>query len=175
MTKRIQVKTVYTDHLQESEVSYMLPIYLTRIAKVEFIDTGDTVKVNTNDKNVYGYLTGIGYNQGYNSIYPNVQQISYHLGISEGTVNNSLNTLVKIKLIKKVRTKQKGKWDSTHYWVYRPNMIDRVRWYDINGDILNGKHYKFDHRQFRKTKEEMKGDRLLKGLVKLQEEVLNSE
>ena len=76
--KKQTIKTVYTDHLQESEVSYMLPIYITRICKVEFIDTGEIVKLNTNDKNVYGYLCGIGYNQGYNSIYPNVEQISYH-------------------------------------------------------------------------------------------------
>ena len=175
MTKRIQVKTVYTDHLQESEVSFMLPIYLTRITKVEFIDTGEVVSVNTNDKNVYGYLTGIGYNQGYNSIYPNVEQISYHLGISKGTVNNSLKTLEKIKLIKKVRTKQKGKWDSTHYWVYRPNMIDRVRWLDINGDLLSGRHYRFDYKQFKKSKSEIKGDKLLAGLVTLQENEMHKE
>ena len=174
MTKKTPVKTIYTDHLQESEVSYMLPIYLTRICKVEFVDTGGIVSINTNDKNVYGYLTGIGYNQGYNSIYPNVEQISYHLGISKGTVNNSLNTLEEVKLIKKVRTKQKGKWDSTHYWVYRPNMLDRMRWLDINGDILRGKHYKFDARQFRKSKIEVKGDKMLMGLVLLQEKVMNT-
>ena len=170
-----KIKTLYTDHLLESEVSYMLPIYLTRIHKVVFVDTGEEVKLNTNDKNVYGYLSGIGYNQGYNSIYPNIDQISLHLGITTKTVSNSLNTLEKVKLLKRERTKRKGKWDSTFYWLYRPNMLDRMMWLDINGSILQGKHYRFDAGQFHRYKDDSsnKVDKLLDGLLKLDRQVRN--
>ena len=111
----------------------MLPIYLTKIHKVISVDTGEETKLSPNDKNVYGYLCGIGYNQGYDSIYPSVEQMAYNLSIATKSVSNSLNTLESIGLIKRKRTKQAGKWDSTFYWVYRPNMINRVHWADVNG------------------------------------------
>lgn len=146
----------------------MLPIYLTKIHKVISVDTGEETKLSPNDKNVYGYLCGIGYNQGYDSIYPSVEQMAYNLSIATKSVSNSLNTLESIGLIKRKRTKHAGKWDSTFYWVYRPNMINRVHWTDVNGDLLQGKHYRFDTSQFRKIKEDIKkSDKLLFGVLKL--------
>ena len=165
---RIQVKNKRTDYLLDGLYSIMIPIYITQIAKVEFIDTGEKVKLNTNDKSVYGYLLGIGNNMGYNSIYPTVEQISKHLGITTRTVTNCLNTLDTVKLIRRVKNKKAGKWDNTHYWVYRPNLVDRVRWLGLDGETLTGKHYRFDYKQFKKSKEEVKKDRLLNGLVVLQ-------
>jgi predicted transcriptional regulator len=166
---RTQIKNKRTDHLLDGLYSIMIPIYITQIAKVEFIDTGAVVKLNTNDKSVYGYLLGMGNTMGYNSIYPTVEQISKHLGITTRTVTNCLNKLETVKFIKRVKNKNTGKWENTHYWVYRPNLIDRVRWLGLDNEILTGSHYRFDPKQFKKSKVDLDKDRLLKGLVKLYE------
>lgn len=165
MTKKT-VRTIYTDHHYDKEDlrSFMLPIYLTRIASVRDIDTNKVYKLTANAKNVYGYLSGLGYNYGYNSIYPNVDKIAEHLGITIKTVSNALNLLEDIQLIKRVKFRQKGKFDSTHYWVYRPNLINRMEWRNINGDVLKGKMYNFDYKQFQGNKGK---DKLLDGLRSL--------
>jgi len=145
----------------------MLPIYIARLCGVRFIDTGTTIKITLTDKNVYGYLTGIGHNSGYHSIYPNIDQIAYHLGVNEKTVRRSIKTLEETKLIKVMKVTKKGKFESNHYWMYRPNMVDRVEWLDIRGNVLKGKHYNFNYKQFHKTELELKADKMLNDLLKL--------
>lgn len=168
MTKRkTTIRNEYTDYSIDKEVSYMLPVYITKIHKVVNLDTGEQIGVSLTDKNVYGFLCGIGYNQGYNSIYPNIDQIAYSLGVNEKTVRRSIKTLESIKLIKVVKVTKKGRFESNHYWVYRPNMIPRVRWLDVLGGVLQGRHYNFNATQFRKTQSELKADKLLRGLLDL--------
>lgn len=167
------IRTAYTDHLYDKEDlrSYMLPLYITRIDKVRFIDTDKIVKINLTAKNVYGFFCGLGYNKGYHSIYPSLEFISECLCLNEKTVRNAIKTLEEAKLIKARRIKQQGRFDKTHYWIYRPNMVDRVQWLNVNGDILKGSHYNFDYRQFTKSinKDNDKRDRLLEGLLTNQE------
>lgn len=167
--KKTAIRNEYTDLSIDKEVSFMTPIYISKICSVRFIDTGTTIKISLFDKNVYSYLCGIGYNQGYNSIYPNVDQIAYHLGMNEKTVRRSIKTLTECKLIKVEKVTDKGRFASNHYWIYRPNLIDRCQWLDINSNVLIGKHYRFNANQFRKSKAELKTDRLLSGLVELTE------
>lgn len=80
-------------------------------------------------------------------------------------MSTAIKVLEQIKLIKVVKVKQKGKFDSNHYWIYRPNMIDRVQWLDINGDILRGVHYNFNHHQFKRSSDGKVKDKLLDGLL----------
>lgn len=174
MTKKTAIRNEYTDLTINKEISYMIPIYISKICSVRFLDTDHTIKISIIDKNIYSYLCGIGYNQGYNSIYPNIDQIAYHLGMNEKTVRRSIKTLEECKLIKIVKMKNKGKFISNHYWIYRPNLIDRVQWLDIKGNVLIGRHYKFDYKQFHKTKDQLRLDKLLNGLIELTSDINNT-
>ena len=168
------IRTIYTDHLYDKEDlrSFMLPLYISRIDIVENIDTGETFKFTLTCKMVYGYLTGLGYNYGYNSVYPNIKDIADCIAVNEKTVRLSIKTLESIGLIKIVKGKDKqGRFDSNHYWVYRPNIIPRRRWLDIDGNIMIGKHYKFDVKQFKLDDREIKADKLLRGLLELNKDL----
>ena len=167
MTKKRQpVRTRHTDHHIENEDlrSFMLPLYITRIHSMRFIDTNVVIKLSLTAKAVYGYLCGIGYSCGYNSIYPNIANIADHLATNEKTIRNAIKTLEQTKLIKVVKVKLQGRFDSNHYWVYRPNMVDRVEWLDNNGNIMKGKHYNFNYKQFH-NKPSNRVDKLLAGLL----------
>lgn len=56
-----QVRNNYTDNIEEDLRSFMVPLYLSRISSVRFIDTDVIIKLNLTTKSVYGYLAGIGY------------------------------------------------------------------------------------------------------------------
>lgn len=177
--KKKPIRSIYTDHHYDKEDlrSFMLPLYITKIHSVRFKDTGEEIKLTSNAKLVYGYLTGLGYNYGYNSIYPNLTDIADCMALNEKTIRNALKVLEAAKLVKIVKIKQQGKFDSSHYWIYRPNMIDRVEWLNVDGDIMLGKHYSFNTKQFRQSKSDIKqADKLLAGLlINIEKEVDNEQ
>lgn len=174
-SKKTPIRTIYTDYLYDKEDlrSFMLPLYISRIATVQHIDTKERWNLTPTSKMVYGYLTGLGYNFGYNSIYPNIKDIADCLAVNEKSVRTAIKLLEAIGLIKIKKSKDKqGRFDSNHYWVYRPNIIPRRRWLDVDGNIMIGKHYKFDVQQFKKDDKDVKADKLLKGLITLNKNIV---
>lgn len=167
MKKKKPIRTIYTDHYYSNGDlrSFILPLYITRIASVKDLDTGKEWKLNLTHKTVYSYFCGLGFNYGYNSIYPNITDIADCIATNEKTVRNAIKTLNEIGLIKIEKMKQNGRFDSNHYWVYRPNLISRREWLNIDRDIMRGKNYTFDPKQFHKKKENIRNDKLLIGLL----------
>ncbi len=162
MAKKMKsIKTIYTDHLLEDMRGWYMPLYMSRICKVVKIDTGVVYKLKPSDKEVYGYLCGIGYSCGYNSIYPTISQMMWQLGLTNKTIINSIKLLNDVGLVKTSKHKKDGKWDNNTYKVLRPNMIPRTQWLDLYGNILKGKHYDFNPKQFQKGVDELKKDKLL--------------
>ncbi len=53
--------------------------------------------------------------------------------------------------------------------MYRPNLIPRMEWRDIDGNIMKGKHYKWDAKQFHKKKDSNRSDKLIEGLILMEE------
>lgn len=160
-----QIRSVYSDHYYDEGLedlrSFMIPLYITRIYKVIDNNTGEETKLTPLSKQVYGFLCGIGYNYGYNSIYPNVSDIAGNLAANEKSIRNALKILESAGLVKIRKIRLRGRFDSNHYWVYRPNLIHGKTWINIDGDRLAGKMYKFDPSQFHKKKGV---DKLIEGI-----------
>ena len=123
---------------------FNMPLELHRIAAIRFKDKASTIPLSSVDKLLYGYLNGLGVIHGYDSIFPNVDQVSRHLAISERTLYRALTKLEKVKLIKRTRVKQEGKFDSNKYKVIQPNRVNRVLWLDATGSELVGSYYNFN-------------------------------
>lgn len=144
---------------------FIVKSYISRIAKVRFIDSQEEINIPHGAKDLYCKLMSYGHSCGYNSIYENQDKLAYDLGVSEKTVRNWLATLNRIGLVYSQKHKDKTKFDSNSYWLKRPNMINRVQWLDVNGDVLKGKDYRFNRSQFNKPIEDCNKDRLLKELI----------
>ena len=164
--KKPIIKTIYTDHLIEDLRGYWMPLYIQRICKAINLDTGEEFKIKSSDKEVYGYLCGVGQSCGWNSIYPTIDQMTYNLGLTKRTISSSIKQLKDVGMIKVGKHRsEKGVWENNTYKVLRPNMIQRTIWIDINGNILKGRNYDFNTSQFKKSYKDLSKDKMLRGYL----------
>lgn len=136
----------------------MLDPELVKIKTVEDLDTKQKVKLDLECWAVYAYLSSFGYSHGYNSIYPNQDQMSVDLGINIRTLQRKLKLLVSAGFVVVTRHTIGSKRDKNSYKLRIPKMIPRVRYLDINGNLLQGKLYTFDKSVFNRKHSEGKRD-----------------
>lgn len=103
------------------------------VSKVINKGTGDSVKLNSNDKQVYNYIFNVSEGA---SVCVGIPLISYDLGISEGTVLNCVKTLILTGLLERERTKVRGRWGATYY-----KCVDTpaVQFIDLNNNDITDK------------------------------------
>jgi len=159
------IKSVYVDIEKDLGYGFIMNTYLSRVAAVRFIDTDEKVNVSQGVKELYSKLASYGKSCGFNSIYDNQSTLAYDLGVTEKTIRNQLSILVKVGLVHVQAHKDKSQYTSNSYWLKRPNMISRVQWLDIKGDVLKGPNYNFNRKQFLKPLEDCKKDLLLAALL----------
>ena len=154
-----KTKTKALDLVQASRVSiedgsyyFMMLQYLTKIKTVQDIDTGKEYKLDIECWAIYGYLSSFGYTHGYNSIYPNQDDISADLGIPLRTLQRKIVMLKDSGFITVKVLTIGHKRDKNLYRLRVPKMLPRKRYINVNGDVLTGKLYKFDSSIFNKTK-----------------------
>lgn len=151
-TKALDLVEVHKVNAEEGAHYFMMPQYLTKISTVENKDSGLSVKLDIECWAIYSYLSAYGYAHGYNSIYPNQDQIAIDLGMNVRTVQRKIGLLSEAGFVLVTRMKLSGKKDKNAYRLKVPRMLPRVRYLDIVGNILEGKLYKFDPSIFHKEK-----------------------
>lgn len=159
------IRSVYVDIEKDLGNGFIVNTYIARINKVRCIDTDKIITISQGVKNLYCALSSYGYSCGYSSIYENQDKLAYNLGVTDKTIRNQIKVLKSIGLLYTQVHKDKAQFDSNSYWLTRPNMIPRVQWLDIKGDVLKGKLYNFNSRQFQKPIEDCKNDKLLQSLL----------
>lgn len=108
----------------------LIPLRLTAINEVV---TGSTkTKLTTNDKMLYNYMMLVDDKPF--SIEETT--LSMDLGVSIGTIRNSVNKLITIGWITKQREKFKGKWLPSTYTVNPYLKVTGQKHYDIKGNQL---------------------------------------
>lgn len=164
--ERESVRSVYVDIEKELGNGYIMKDYLGRVAAVRVKATGEVVALPLGAKNLYFKLASYGHSCGYNSIYENQEKLAYDLGVSEKSITNYVKVLRKIGLIIVQPHKDKSQYGSNSYWLRRPNMLDGLQWLDVNKDLLKGKLYNFNYKQFSKSIEDCNNDKLLGAILK---------
>ncbi|AUR86449.1 coil containing protein [Vibrio phage 1.084.O._10N.261.49.F5] len=149
---------LHNEHVEEDTGHYInVRKWLSRIYKVIALDkldekTGlDKVYILDGEhKLLYAYLFNFGKAHGFHNIYPNYTLICEELGINDRKLSRKLQTLSEVGLITIIKNKSKnGKFDSNQYRVNTPKTIAKRKWYNVNGDKLEGKLYRFDSSLFR--------------------------
>lgn len=151
-TKALDLVQAHKISTEEGAYYYMMPQYLTKISAVENLDTKKVYKLDIECWSIYSYLSAYGFTHGYNSIYPNQDDIVFDLGIKLRTLQRKLVMLKESGFIT-VKTLHIGtKKDKNIYKVKTPKMIPRVRYLDVHGGVLTGFLYKFDPSIFHRNK-----------------------
>ena len=150
----------YNTHV-ESDTGHYINVkkWLSRIYKVVAINslktpTGDDMEwfLDSDCKLVYAYLFNFGKVHGWDNIYPNYSLICEELGINDRKLSRKLTTLSEVGLITIIKNKDRaGRFDSNQYRVHTPKTIANRKWYNVNGERLEGALYRYDSGVFRKS------------------------
>lgn len=151
---------IYNDHVEQDTGHYInVKKWLSRIYKVVAINSLKDKQgkdqgwiLDSDCKLIYAYLFNFGKASGFDNIYPNYTLICNELGINDRKLSRKLSMLSDIGLITIIKAKSKdGRFDSNRYKVNTPKGINNRKWYDVNGDKLDGKLYRFDYNIFNKN------------------------
>ena len=152
-------KIIYNDHAEIETGHYVnVKKWLSRIYKVQAINSIKDEKgldkewiLDSDCKLIFAYLFNFGKVHGFDNIYPNYNLICEELGINDRKLSRKIGILSEIGLLTVIKNKSNnGRFDSNQYKVSTPRTIKNRKWYNVQGDQLQGKLYQYDYSLFRK-------------------------
>lgn len=157
--KRTQ-KILHNEHVEVETGHYInVKKWLSRIYKVQAVNSLKDEKTGLDKdwildgdcKLIFAYLFNFGKVHGFDNIYPNFTLVCEELGINDRKLSRKIALLSEIGLLTVIKNKSNnGRFDSNRYKVNTPRTISNRKWFDVQGEQLIGKLYKFDYTLFQK-------------------------
>lgn len=152
-------KILYNDHVEVDTGHYInVKKWLSRIYKVQAINSIKDTKTGLDKewildgdcKLIFAYLFNFGKVHGFDNIYPNYTLVCEELGMNDRKLSRKIAFLSEVGLLTVIKNKSKdGRFDSNRYKVNTPKTIANRKWYNVQGEQLQGKLYRFDYTLFK--------------------------